>query len=422
MVTYKWEDLRGDNLPFGGQIAKGARGFACNLWNKYPDRLAYGKDPLLSPAKFYWNIVCAEEGVNRQPDPPPFAGGQCEGVIYRVSTQRTRYTFVNGTFAKIVDPISVGNYTGAIIGMRRGQQINQGSGTINGTPYAFITYLYEFVYASGNSVISNFSVLEEFSMPPAPDQGVRIVGLARNDGQLDNCGNPPSVWIPTLPSPQPGDETWNVSINDGNDVDLDIPLAWIDADFEMPLTFNFEVGEIVVDVGGVTIEFDKDNEWNTNERSTEFPDREFITEENNRIRDDIQDTVEDVKDTVEDIKDTIEEDKKPPNLNDYEEDKQEDVEEVEETDSEISFVQITLAQSPKKGKTILMTNPENNVYFIGYFAWTYERARSMEYPVRKRKNIFVKPPWATGYAYYSVNGASADISTFKKKLAPETLI
>jgi hypothetical protein len=407
MVTYKWEDIRGDNLPFGGQIAKGVRGFACNIWNKYPDRLAYDRDPLLSPAKFFWNIVCAEEGVNRQPTPPPFQGGQCSGVLYTVDLDANLYIVFQNQFIgriirtiQIVGPIA---QAGILIDPASGYTI---VGAINTT----------------GTVVSGWATTRPLCPPTCIPDAVDLatstctVNIRRSDGLPDNCGNLPTQWFPILPAPQPGDETWNVNITEpGSDNDLTIPLGWFDVDFNLPLTFNFEVGDIIVDVGGVTINFDKDNEWNTNEQDNNAVDKDFITNDNDRIRDDIQDT-------IDDLKDTIEEDKEPPNPNDYDEDKQDDVDQVEETDPEISFVRITMARPPKKGKTILMTNPEDNVYFIGYFAWTYERARHIEYPVRKKQNIYVKPSWATGYAYYSVNGATADISTFKKKLAPETLI
>lgn len=388
MVTYKWEDLRGDNLPFGGQIAKGVRGFACNLWNKYPDKLAYGENPLLSPAKFFWNIVCAEEGVNRQPN-VPFQGGQCPNVFYRIALFITYQSGVNENYTS-------GSYSGPISDVYIAPTPSNGDGV-------WVRY--------GTQNPQQTSVVRS-NVSSNPVVAFDVTSVIRADGLADNCGSLPSTWRPILPPPQSGDETWNVDINDGDDVSLDIPLTWVDVNFEMPLTFNFEVGDIVVDVGGVTINFNDENEWNVNERSPEAADREFVSEDNDRIRDDIERE-------IEDFREKYEEDKRPPDLEDFDEETEEDVEEKEETDPEIQFVIITLTQSPKKGKTILLSNPDDNVYFIGYFAWTFNGARSIEVPVRKSRNVFKKPDWANGYAFYTVNNAKATVSTFTTKLTPE---
>lgn len=380
MVFYKWEDLRGDNLPFGGQLAKGARGFACNLWNKYPDKFTYGKDPLLAPAKFYWNIVCTEENVNRQPE-APFQGGQCRNVQYRVKLFITYRSGVTETYTS-------GLYTGPITDIYIASTPNNGNGV-------WIRY--------GIQTPQQTSIVRS-NVSSNPVTAFTVLEVIRADGLPDNCGSLPGTWRPVLPPPQPGDETWNVDIKEDGDNSLTIPLGWFDIDFSVPLTIKFEVGDVIVDVGGITVNFNLDNDWNVGDNP---PPSTF--------NEDDRETLNDTKETVEDFREVYDENQKPFDREDFDEEEKPETDKEEETDPEIVFVKVVVTTSPIERKTVLNKNVEDTFFWAGYFCWTVDGARTTHVVVQKFSNIYKKPTWADGYVVFAVNGARLQVSTFKRK-------
>lgn len=407
MVTYKWEDLRGDNVPFAGQLAKGARGMFCNLWNKYPDRFT-NNDPVTGPAKWYFNIVCSEEGVNRQPDPPPFSGGQCP-VVYRVVTRATFHMTDGRRPGDTVDVVVeyIFNNVGGPLGLNSVQTPTPQSpnfGGSNRAPRAAVkgnldnawsvigTPFYGWGDYTDNSTLSH-----------------QIVGVTRVDGLPDDCGSLPSVWKPILPTPQPGDETWNVDIPDVTGPDLTIPLGWFDIDFSVPVTLNFEVGDIVIDVGGVTVNFNVNNEWNIGEN----PD-------SSKLPDDITEDIKDTKKTVDDIKTTQEEEKKQFDKTEYDSAVYTTETDFQLNNSNIDYVEIYVIRDPKKGKVITNFSPENTFFWAGYFCWTASGSCAPQVKIEKFANFYSRPNWATGISVFCVNGSKLQINIYTKKVVPSS--
>lgn len=86
----------------------------------------------------------------------------------------------------------------------------------------------------------------------------------------------------------------------------------------------------------------------------------------------------------------------------------EEIEEVEVEDEEIDWVLVTITTPPSGGKTILQSNPENNDYFAGYFAWVLTEGGVYwleQKPIRKIRQAFRAPENISGYRIYAVNDA-----------------
>ena len=141
--------------------------------------------------------------------PPPFTGGQCPDIVYRVSYQNQTADGPVGAPAIIsgVGPVGGGSTT------------PQGGSFIifNGVPVGV---------ASGTILI-------------APT----IISIVRADGQPDECGDIPPVFPPPTPIDIDIDVTYN--IDDGTEVTVTIPFIYapittdINGSFRIPFTFEF---------------------------------------------------------------------------------------------------------------------------------------------------------------------------------------
>ena len=142
-------------------------------------------DRLMRAAAF--PILCERVG------PPPFTGGQCPGVSYRVNVVYRDEVFSNGSwrsreftaFADVIGPV-------------------QGIDCVD-TPTQVSKVIVVFD-GSGNA-IETIPRLGCDACDVAPDLWrnceYEITSIERRDGQPDNCGNPPGVGIPVPFPPAP---------------------------------------------------------------------------------------------------------------------------------------------------------------------------------------------------------------------------
>lgn len=97
----------------------------------------------------------------------------------------------------------------------------------------------------------------------------------------------------------------------------------------------------------------------------------------------------------------------------------EDVEEITETvpeDVELQWVLVEVSTLPKAGKTILLPDSENNIYFAGYFAWIVSDGSNSYYlpqePIRRIRNAFSPPSGVSGYNVFAVNGSKLTVKKY----------
>lgn len=365
MGFLSWQDVININEETGsfvGKIAKKAGRQVCKWYRKYP-----GLWDIQPGQKGFLNQVCPPLG-----EPPSggyfeWTGGQC-ALSYTVIW---RY----------------GNSSGVVPTINVGTNITSISGNIG--PIASIN-----TSVSGNigtlTVVDALNVTRTATGTMPPADRIRKIFVRPPSGSIDNCGN-------TTDIPYPPDETidendFNFTItNENNTNNYNTNYNDLDFIYVRPPNITFPLN---INIGGIDFKLDIDGfEFDTNPPNN----------------DDLNDKLDDIYDKI----DNIDLEDQPINLDDLDETVEEDVQEAEEEDDKIKAILIEVISLPKKGKTIILPNVDDNTFFAGYFSWTLNDYRSTELPIRKRKNVFVKPSWATGYRAYTVNLARIKIKTYK---------
>lgn len=218
---FSYEELRDTvSSPYnlGKNLINGARSAYCSLYRQYP---YYTTGTFIDgPGKFAKGLndtICND--LNPPPDPlPPFNGGQCVGVNYNMSI--------------------VVHYTAFFDGVNQGQfTLNNTfgvSGAIRDLHYKVEypdVYLY-FLEAYGTPTFPTGSqqrLLLIQQQPPNPRVFNRFdsvdITVARQDGQPDNCGNPPPDWKDrTQPPPSLIDDV-NININVTPTLQVNVPVT-----------------------------------------------------------------------------------------------------------------------------------------------------------------------------------------------------
>lgn len=374
MPYYRWDDILNrplGDLQLGGQIARGAKDLGCQIWDNYASHFY-----AITPAPFFgnfairqfWNTLCYDPPENpKVPPPPAFTGGQCP----------IRYNLVGDVdvFPSSVNcdrsPSSVttlgGNYWGPIISVF----LDEPTGTCGGSKFVKI----ECHGLGANARLSSPAVFNVTSSSYGRFLELNDITFVASHGGVDDCGDPPSDYPEDNPPPNPGDVFIDIDLEGDPTNNFSPRIIWNDIDFSVPLRFDFEVGDIILDIGGIEVNFNDGNEWRLDDRNPPPPP--------------------------------------PPDLYDPpgdldEEESPDDQEEAEESNNPaIKYVVIDITTTPLFGRqnTILQPDPGDSTFFAGYFCWTYNGHRFPEKPIRKMSNIYYNDVGADGFRYYRINGA-----------------
>lgn len=359
------------DLQLPGQMARGTVDFACDIWNDYTSYF-YEATPSLPFGNFavrqFWNTLCySPPDLPLTPPPPPFLGGQCDFRYALTGTVDVFPSSVNCTR----DPSAVSNLSGTFWGPILSVFVAEPFGACGG----FRSVKIECHGIGANARLAAPVVLNVLSSPYGRFLQLNDVTLTPVGGVPDVCGDPPTDYDTINPPPAPGELTYDIVLEGDKTNNFTPTLIWNEIDFSVPIKFDFQVGDVTLDLGGVDINFDLGNDWKLNDRDAPPP------------------TAPDLYEPPE----NLEEDPSP--------DDQTDADETD--DPSIRFVQIEITTSPLFGRqnTILQPNPEDSTFFAGYFCWTYQGAKFPDQPIRKLKNIYRNDVGADGFRYYSINGA-----------------
>lgn len=359
-----WDFIKSVNEQtgtFAGKAAKVAGRQVCKWYRKYPSLwdINPGQGAFLAE-------VCPPLGEPPSGGYKNYLGGQCS-LNYVVNW---RY----GNTSGVVPTLSAGTTITAITAAGP-------LGTIN-TSVSGNTGILSVVDKNGNLLTD--------SGPYGPQDRIRKIIIQPPSGTPDTCGNPPDI-IPPADQPQdPLDFNFPVTF-ENNTNNNTTNYKTVNFNFDVPIKIEFPIR---VKIGDIDFNLDVDG-VDVNPTSP--------------TNKDLGDEINEITDIVNNFKPCggIED------LEDLEEEVTEEVEDKEEEDDKLKAVAVTVVEVPKKGKTIVLPNADDNTFFAGYFSWTLDGYRGVEMPIRKRKNIFVKPEWASGYRVYRVNLAVLSITTFK---------
>lgn len=182
-----------------------------------------------------WGGICEPflDSIDESPTPgsvgPPFTGGQCVGVQYRIEFSYTNDQGNRQSIEQIVGAPLVGVYTEP--------RPNNGP-----------TVGYVLRNADGTTTRFLQAGLQDTGIPPAPS--VRV--LRREDNLPDNCGNPPSEFDPprvrpglpplppTIPIDVPGLGPVNVGVtfSPSGQVNVSLPDIGIEVPIDAPFSFD----------------------------------------------------------------------------------------------------------------------------------------------------------------------------------------
>lgn len=229
-----------------------------------------------------------------------------------------------------------------------------------------------------------------------------ISSVIPSGGQPDSCGNLPTFY-PAPPPLPPGGETWNVTIYDNDDTPLDLPLNYVDVDFNFPITFQFEGGLINVDLGGINIEWNGDINigGGGGEPDSRNPYRAPPESDKWYLPDSI------------DLDDPNVEEKPPREVSE-----DQPVSEEPEEDEKIVYVEILMITPPDEKHRILYKEPIKNVYYGGWLTWTKGEGglnSAPDIPIRRSRTVLRRPDDYTGYTMRAINGATYQIRSYTIK-------
>ena len=236
-----FEDFGGTTQEFGARVRDAIVSHTCDIWQNYPKWITEGTNPVSSFQRGFMNSACSKKPGFVVPviEPPPFAGGQCEGKLYTVFVDFARIDF-QGNVAQVGTRtfLSVPGRIGGAIAART---------------------------AGGGAAI-------ELVQPDLPDgqrpRQAQIGGLndtARidgvrvetSDGSPDDCGDL-SGGYPDVAPPTSDVLNVDITINDVDGSELSFPLTWysIGPDFNFPITLDVGGIDVSLDLGGLTLKGD----------------------------------------------------------------------------------------------------------------------------------------------------------------------
>lgn len=373
MVFYPWERLLDAGLvinDIGTQIAEQSREFGCRLWRSYPDSWTRST-PEGSPARQFWNSVCNPPDPPLLPNPPTFTGGQCE-FKYNLQVQVAVFpSTINCD--RPGDPLQTINVV--VWGPVQQVALDQPAGNCGGFNRVFCI-------CHGNGAFSRNPNLVVFPLAFGNQgrfESVRSTSVSPQSGQPDTCGDPPPSYPPDTP-PQPGDETFNVTFDTDVTNNFSFDLTWNRVEFSVPVSFEFDQGNVTINFDGIDVDLDPGNNWGIEPPRRDFSPTPIPTP--------------------------------APNSDNYEEEiKPADNSGEEDIGIEIAYITLTLTDIPANAKTQHGVNGPD-VYYAGWFEFRTEGFFYPRQPIHWQSNIFIPPKGATGYAYTLYAGFSGIIGTY----------
>lgn len=391
------ERIGAGTADFADKLAETVRGFACNLWNNFPDQITQNRNLASSFARGVMTAACTPN--NPPPPTEPFTGGQCDQIQYliRVEFRPTP------TDPFSLQTLGAGNpFFGPIQSLQlrfdsNFQPANDEAGfpEIDGTSPNrgdFRLFSVETNPTTGEPQ----ERLTQFGFnTPGQTGTARFVEIVRLDGQPDNCGNPPPIYPPT--NPTSNDYTTIITINNDDGTTVNFPLTYIPITNNFPLNFDLGGISISLDLGGVNFNFD-------GRRPNGDPEP----------LGDGQETP--VPTPLDDLDRNFPAPRQPtPNPDDYEEEPRTPTDPKEETiGDDVAFVKVTLTQIPSNAKQ-QWGDGAPDVIYAGWFEFQAGGHYFPRQPIHFENSIFVPPRGVIGYAYTLYNGFNGFATIYKLK-------
>lgn len=381
-----WAERGGNRV---GNALKQAKSGVCSLYRNHPGFISGTSVPVAGAGAFRRGLMdslCGDEPGGLPATEQPYSGGQClTDYRWNFSTSRNPRNPQPG------DANGEGGFVtpGPLTDFRVEVLINTDvvGGQVIGQWQA--SFLNGLGVRQFGSAVGNY-----------PGDYPQLV-FVREDGQTDDCGDPPIAWRGTdRYAPDPGELEDDITTpGEGNDITF--PIIYAPVNVDLNITLNLGGVKFNFDLGGLSFDFSEDENGDiVNNDSGDFPDLS-----------DLEDTV----DSIDRKTDENPNNSPPPNPDDYDSnDRTESDDKFEEDVPGIAYVKITLTQLPTAGKS-QFGDGSPDVHYAGWFEWLAEGFAYPRQPIHFQNAIFKKEPGATGYAYTLVSGAKGFATVITEK-------
>lgn len=379
-----YQGLANLDIPFVDAAIK----LTCNINSEHADTLAK-----TAYERAFINTLCnLTGGATPQELPPPFAGGQCSGVRYRVTITTDRFFINSGDLIQenvVRDDFVTYGEVSAVYGEL---------GVNDDRPELSAYYF----FINGFTADGDIDNRRYFIAGNNIREEIKDISLAREDGLPDNCGDPASSFPPGATRPdifsQPVVD--DSSLPPGSTVDIDktgdLPG---DTNLDFPICVNFGEFSICLDHDGIyknnNNEPDSSGETGSDETPEEFNEEDF---------DEV--TSECIPEPGLD----------PPTGTDP----AEDVDSCNVDNGGFDYLLITMTVEPDSSKVIQHHNPDHDDFFVGFLHWKILNDGDYYYfpaiPIKKRRNVFKPPEGITGYSAFTIYGAKISIKELRRKI------
>lgn len=372
------ESLGNSAAGFTKNLANQAAGFACNLYKQYPWALTFGDTGNFS--KGVWDELCRQRPEGLPADPvPPYTGGQCDAVLYRVTITWFRKDGTTSTH-------SPGTFWGPIKSVEFVKSPLNRSDSRGDLQELWMTC---------RGVENSFQPLARLRISTQYTYGTAIksVDIVRTDGKLDNCGNV-SADYPQTPVP-PGSRSTSVNINVHGGTTYNVPITLQPT--VNKYNINVDAGDLsfVFDLAGVTISSNPINTTITN------------------IEGDIIDLSQDVTNLLQvvspfvSISNAFNTSFNVGNFNTKKEDGSSSPADETATDN-LAWVTLDITRRPGNAKT-QEGELAQDILYAGWFQFAAGAYYFPREPIHFAKCIFKAPLGATDYAFTLYEGYQASV-------------
>lgn len=382
------------------QFVDKARNFACGIYKNFPGALV--PKPTDAGYKHIWDDLCYEPPPSDLPGlplppVPPFSGGQCCNLAYKVVTTST-----NDGGVTYFDYELPGVYFGKILGIVQKKQSDNAGGVS-------VSFDLQWEDCAGN-VSSERQGL-------SPDNGqVRIVvkSVRPAYGQLDNCGSPPKKYPDAPPIPPGGYKSppTIINFNDGDENNFIF-------NFYPPQKSDFPdtpFPPIAINVGGVDNDLNFDINFNFGgdvNFSNPGTGGDLPPALNNKFQN-LSGGVSSLGGGLAGVKENLDFIFTPPSFFDSPKVEVEEKDIVDgggEDDNKEGLLGV-LVELTEPAKEIIFGTP--NVHFAGWLTFLTQGGYTPRDPINFERSYFPAPEGATGYALTFTKGAKGKITVFSK--------
>ena len=241
---------------FTEAVRDGVANFACGLWGNFPDFITENTNPVNSFARGYMNQMCSPVQPPLPAPTSPFTGGQCCDATYDVTVDYELRRCAGDVV--ITGNVSTVSVPGKVIGLILHPCLQSPGLSCLDIIYqdCLENTLYETVVSLTNDIAETDCTGVGNTDPDAnkinpATSSYSIIGIVRTDGMPDDCGDPPAGYQSPPPTSNDLNQTINITVNDGLDLQLELQYIKLSNQYNFPMNFKVNGINVSLDFDGL---------------------------------------------------------------------------------------------------------------------------------------------------------------------------